>query len=108
MSDAFVRVISAYGREAVCRDKEGTEQGRGMAILRPMTKADWQQSGGVLGSYSSDRFLCLAVPTLPLECGGRILWDGGLYEVMTVRPIRIGGEITHLWSALRPAEEAAV
>ena len=101
MTDAFAWVIAAYGQTMVCYDKEGVEQGGGMAIVQPMT-------AGALGSYRTDRFLCLAVPTLPLGRNGWVTWGGSRYEVMTVRPVWVGGKTTHLWMVLRPAEEAAV
>lgn len=110
MTDAFAWVIAAYGQEMACYDKDGVEQGRGMAIVQPMTEADWQYTAGALGSYRADRFLCLAVPELPLGSmgsGGHVTWGGSKYEVMTVRPVWVGGKTTHLWIALRPAEETA-
>ena len=110
MTEAFAWVISAYGQNMTCYDKEGVEQGGGMAIVQPMTEADWQYTAGALGSYRTDRFLCLAVPTLPLGSlgeGGTVAWGGSRYEVMTVRPVWVGGKTTHLWMALRPAEESA-
>ena len=90
MIEAFDWVIRTYGQEMVCRKEDGMETGRGMAIVQPMTKADWQYTAGALGSYSQDRFLGLA---------------DGRYEVMTVRPIWVGGQVTHLWLALRPCGE---
>lgn len=107
MTEAFAWVIGAYGQKMTCYDKTGAEQGSGMAIVRPMTEADWQYTAGALGSYRTDRFLCLAVPTLPLDRSGWVTWGGSRYEVMTVRPVWVGGKTTHLWIALRPAEEAA-
>ena len=111
MTDAFAWVIKAYGQKMTCYDKNGTEQGGGMAIVQPMTEADWQYTAGALGSYRNDRFLCLAVPELPISGmgeGGHVSWGGSSYEVMTVRPVWVGGKTTHLWMALRPAEEAGV
>lgn len=108
MTDAFEWVIKTYGQELVCRDREGGEVGRGMAIVQPMTEAEWQYTAGALGSYRTDRFLCLAAAELPLDgMGDRgwAEWGGARYEVMTVRPVWVGGRITHLWMALRPAEE---
>ena len=110
MTDAFAWVIAAYGQKMVCYDKEGVEQGGGMAIVQPMTEADWQYTAGALGSYRADRFLCLAEPALPLGSlgeGGTVDWGGSRYEVMTVRPVWVAGRTTHLWIALRPAEETA-
>ena len=106
MTDAFAWVIAAYGQTMVCFDKEGVEQGAGMAIVQPMTEADWQYTAGALGSYRTDRFLCLAEPTLPLDNNGWVTWGGSRHEVMTVRPVWVGGKTTHYWMALRPAEEA--
>jgi len=111
MTDAFAWVIKAYGQKMTCYDKNGTEQGGGMAIVQPMTEADWQYTAGALGSYRKDRFLCLAVPELPISGMGEdgyVSWGGSSYEVMTVRPVWVGGKTTHLWMALRPAEEAGV
>ena len=108
MIEAFDWVIRTYGREMVCRQEDGAEAGRGMAIVQPMTKADWQYSAGALGSYRQDRFLGLAEPGLPLEKmgpGGWLEWGGGRDEAMTVRPIWVGGQVTHLWLALRPCPE---
>jgi len=110
MTETFQWVIAAYGQEAVCYDRKGQEQGRGMAIVQPMTEADWQYTAGALGSYRTDRFLCLAQGDLPVGKvgeGGRIAWGGADYEVLTVRPVWVGGKVTHLWMALRPAEEQA-
>lgn len=109
MTEAFSWVIGAYGQKMTCYDKNGVEQGGGMAIVQPMTEADWQYTAGALGSYCENRFLCLAVPQLPLGSvgdGGYVSWGGSSYEVMTVRPVWVGGVTTHLWIALRPAEEA--
>ena len=39
--------------------------------------------------------------------GGWLSWGGRRYEVMTVRPIWVGGQVTHLWLALRPCGEDA-
>lgn len=110
MIEAFEWVIRTYGQEAVCHSEDGNELGRGMAIVQPMTEADWQYTAGALGSYRTDRFLGLAEPGLPLDglgSGGRLSWGGQDYEVMTVRPIWVGGSVTHLWLALRPCRENA-
>ncbi len=110
MIEAFEWVIRTYGQEMVCCKADGEEAGRGMAIVQPMTKADWQYTAGALGSYSQDRFLGLAEPGLPLDKlgpGGWLRWGGQDYEVMTVRPIWVGGQVTHLWLALRPCAENA-
>lgn len=110
MTDAFSWVIRAYGRPMTCYDAGGAEQGGGMAIVQPMTEADWQYTAGALGSYRTDRFLCLAEPETPIGSlgdGGYVAWNGARYEVMTVRPVWVGGVTTHLWMALRPAEEQA-
>ena len=106
MMEAFAWVIRAYGQEMTCCDKDGNVQGSGMAIVQPMTEADWQYTAGALGSYCENRFLCLAEPQLPLGSSGCVCWGGRNYEVMTVRPIWVGGKTTHLWMALRPFEEA--
>lgn len=110
MTETFQWVIASYGQEAVCLDKNGTEQGRGRAIVQPITEKEWQYTAGALGSYRTDRFLCLAQKDLPLGQvgdGGTILWGGGRYKVMTARPVWVGGKVTHLWMVLRPAEETA-
>ncbi len=110
MTDAFSWVIRTYGRPMTCYDAGGAEQGGGMAIVQPMTEADWQYTAGALGSYRTDRFLCLAEPETPiggLGDGGYVTWNGARFEVMTVRPVWVGGVTTHLWMALRPAEEQA-
>ena len=39
--------------------------------------------------------------------GGWLEWGGGRYEVMTVRPIWVGGQVTHLWLALGACGENA-
>lgn len=108
MTEAFAWVIKAYGQEMTCYDKNGESQGSGTAIVQPMTETDWQYTAGALGSYRKDRFLCLAVPELPIGGmgeGGHVSWGGSSYEIMTVRPVWVGGKTTHLWMALRPAEE---
>lgn len=110
MTQAFGQVIRTYGQEAVCFGEDGTELGRGMAIVQPMTEAQWQHTAGTLGSYRQDRFLGLAEPQLPVKelgPGGWIEWAGRKYEVMTARPIWVGGQVTHLWLGLRPAGEIA-
>lgn len=110
MIEAFSWVIRAYGQEMVCRKGNGDQVGQGMAIVQPMTRTDWQYTAGALGSYSEDRFLGLAEPGLPLDRlgpGGWLEWGGARFEVMTVRPIWVGGQVTHLWMALRPCPEDA-
>ena len=110
MIEAFAWVIQTYGQEMVCRQEAGTEMGRGMTIVQPMTKADWQYTAGALGSYSQDRFLGLAETELPMDAlgpGGWLEWGGERYEVMTVRPVWVGGTVTHLWLALQPCPENA-
>ncbi len=110
MIDAFEWVIRTYGMEMACYDGTGTKKGQAMAIVQPMTEAEWQYTAGALGSYCTDRFLCLAEPSLPLDGLGNqgwVTWNGERYEVMTVRPVLVAGQTTHLWMALRPAEEAA-
>ena len=72
MIEAFEWVIKTYGQEMVCRKEDGTEAGRGMAIVQPMTQADWQYTAGALGSYSQDKFLGLAEPGLPMD---KVGWD---------------------------------
>lgn len=67
MIEAFSWVIQAYGQEMVCRREDGGEMGRGMAIVQPMTEAEWQYAAGALGRYSQDRFLGLSEPGLPLD-----------------------------------------
>ena len=105
MIEAFEWVIRTYGQEMTYHREDGSETGRGMAIVQPMTEADWQYTAGALGSYRTDRLLGLAEPGLPLDGlgpGGWLSWGGQDYEVMTVRPIWVGGSVTHLWLALRP------
>ena len=104
MIDAFDWVIRAYGREMACYDSGGA------AMALPLAEAEWQYTAGALGSYRTDRFLCLAQTSLPLDGmgdGGWVTWNGEKYEVMTVRPVLVAGQATHLWMALRPAEEQA-
>lgn len=111
MTDAFAWIIRTYGQSMTCRDGDGTELGEVMAIVQPMTQADWQYTAGALGSYRTDRFLCLAEPSLPLgRLGpeGRVCRDGEEYEVLTVRPIWVAGKTTHYWMALRRAEESGL
>ena len=106
MTEAFSWVIRTYGRELACFDEDGTELGRGMAIVQPMTEADWQSTAGTLGRYETGRFLGLAEPDLPVDRigpGGWVSWSGQDFEVMTARPIWVGSRTTHLWLALRPA-----
>lgn len=107
MTDSFAWIIGCFGQEMTCFDRDGVELGRGKAIVQPMTEADWQRNAGALGSFSNDRFRCLAHPGLPVG-DGDVVWGGQRYEVMTVRPIRVAGTVTHLWMALRPAEEAGL
>ncbi len=110
MTGAFAGIIRTYGQELICRREDGTELDRGMAIVQPMTKVDQQYAAGALGSFSQDRFLGLAEPGLPLDQigpGGWVSWGGQDYEVMTVRPIWVGGTVTHLWLALRACPENA-
>lgn len=111
MTDVFSWVIGTYGRKLTCYNGAGEATGEVMAIVQPMTEADWQYTAGALGSYRTDRFLCLAAPEIPLGSlgvGGRVVTGGEAYEVLTVRPVWVGGTTTHYWMALRPAEEAAV
>lgn len=111
MNSAFAWVIQTYGQELVCRRPDGTEAGRGPAIVQPVPETDWQHTAGALGRDRTDRFLCLADPGLPLDetrGGGWVTWGGESYEVMTVRPIWVGGQVTHLWTALRPARETVL
>ena len=108
MTGAFAWGIKAYGQRMICCDREGTELSEGMALVQPMTGAEWHHSAGALGSFSTERFRCLAEPHLPLSGGGVVEWCGSRYEVMNVRPIRVGNKVTHLWAVLRPAEEAGL
>jgi hypothetical protein len=110
MTEAFQWVLRTYGQELVCHDGTGETVGSGQAIVQPMTEADWQYTAGALGSDRQDRFLCLAEPDLPLGGlgdQGWVSWGGQNYEVMTVRPVLVAGQTTHLWMALRPARESA-
>lgn len=110
MTEVFGWVIGTYGQEAVCCQEDGTEIGRGMVIVRPMTQLTWQLTAGALGSSWTDRFLGLAQPELPVDQigpRGWLSWGGESYEVMSVRPIQVGDKVTHLWLALRPAGEIA-
>jgi hypothetical protein len=104
MTELFGLTISRYGQEMICHSRGGEETGRGMAVVQPITEADWQHAAGALGAYRTDRFLCLAEPGLPLG-GGFVTWGGQDYEVMTVRPVWMKGKVTHLWMVLRLAEE---
>lgn len=111
MTDAFAWVIHTYGQKMTYYDENGEAKGEGMAIVQPMTEADWQYTAGALGAYRTDRFLCLAVPELPLGSlglGGHVEWGGNRYEIMTVRPVWVAGKTTHYWMALRCAEETGV
>lgn len=105
MTGAFQWVLKTYGQVMVCYDRDGQTLGSGAAIVQPMTEADWQYTAGALGSYRTDRFLCLAEPSLPLDETAEVSWGGRKYEPLTVRPIWVGDRVTHLWAALRPAEE---
>lgn len=109
MTGAIKWSLNTYGRVAECFDRSGRSLGTGKAIVMPMTKVEWQYVPGALGSFCTDRFLCLAQPELPVDCagGGWLAWDGGKYEVMAFRPIQVAGRVTHLWIVLRPLEEAA-
>lgn len=79
-----------------------------MAFVQPLTKKEWQKSAGALGSWRTDRFLCLAPVGLPvgepgdggwLECGGQ------LFVPVVVHAIYLGGEQTHWWAVLEPRDE---
>ena len=110
MTELFAEVIRIYGRELICRRSDGAETGRGMAIVRPMTRQDRQTAGRALGAERTDSFLGLAEPETPVEAigpGGWLEWDGGRYEVLTCQPIPVGDTVTHLWLALRPCGEIA-
>lgn len=110
MTGAIKWALGTYGQDAVCFDRSGQNHGKGRAIVMPMAEEDWQYTAGALGSYCTDRFLCLAQPELPIGSvgvGGWLSWGGGKYEVMAVRPIWVAGRVTHLWAILRPLEEAA-
>lgn len=108
MTDLFCRMIKIWGLPMTCYDSEGSELGSGMAALQPMTQTEWEFGADALGSYRTGHFVALAVPDLPLadrKEGSFVHWDGDRFEVMAVRPIRIGGVTTHLWLALRPDME---
>lgn len=110
MTETFGWVIRTYGQKAVCHREDGSEIGRGMAIVRPMTELTWQMTAGALGSSWTDRYLGLAEPELPVDqigLGGWLSWGGENYEIMSTQSIRVGDKITHLWLALRPAGEIA-
>lgn len=108
MIQAFRWVIDTCGQQVTCSSRGGQEICKTMAIVRPMTKQDWQVSADALGSYRTDRYLCLMPWDTPMKqvgIGGLIAWEGSLYEVMAWHPIYKGGLTTHLWVALRPADE---
>ena len=86
------------------RNRGGTGQGHCTAHDEGGLAGD----GGTLGSSSTHRFLGLAEPGTPLDKlgpGGWLEWGGLRLEVMTARPIWVGGQVTHLWLALRPCPE---
>ncbi len=110
MTELFAEVIRAYGKELICRRQDGTEAGRGMAIVRPMTRRERQSAGGALGAERTDSFLGLAEPGTPVEAigpGGWLEWSGQRFEALTCQPIPVGDMVTHLWLALRPCGETA-
>lgn len=104
MIDAFGWVIDTYGKEMMCYHADETVAARGRAIVQPMTRGDWQYTAGSLGEFDPDTFLGLTKPDMPLdklEPGDFLSWDGQDFELMTVRPIWVGGQVTHQWLALR-------
>lgn len=108
MIDAFDWVIGAYGKEITCYNNEEEDVGHGMAIVLPMTKADWTYTSGQLGEYSPDMFLGLAEPDIPLDQIGEdgwIIFNDEKYEILMIRPIVVGRDTTHQWVALRHVEE---
>ena len=46
MIEAFAWVIRTCGQEMVCRREDGTEAGRGRAIVQPMTKRSEERRVG--------------------------------------------------------------
>lgn len=105
MIDAFGWVINTYGKEMVCYHADESVAGRALVIVQPMTKADWAYTAGELGDDFQDMFLGLAEPEFPVDPlgeGGFVSWEGQDFDLAAVRPIRVGGETTHLWLALRP------
>lgn len=98
-------VIRACGQEMTCYDGAGTWLCAGPAVIQPVTEDGWQQLGGELGRWDTGKYRGWADPALTPVEGGWVKWCGGRYEVLSVRPVRAFGEITHLWLSLRRAGE---
>jgi len=104
MIEAFSWVINTYGKSTTSHKADGTELSSVQAIIQPMSKSDWQYTAGKLGEYQADSYLALSEPTIVLDdpwTGDYLQCDDIRYDIMEVRPIWVGGEVTHMWMALK-------
>lgn len=94
---AFETILANYG-ETVSLYRDGTLQGAGLAVLRPILERTRQALPTPLGVSIPDTYLCLgerALPFLPrgelqlLSCGNE--W----FFIKNVRPIKLGRDILY-------------
>ena len=111
MKGTVAGLAARFGRKAVRYDRDGVAVAEGMVFLQPVTEKERQVSAGALGTFRTDRFLCLAPAEFcPGEAGdgGRLECGGESYTVIAAQTIHLGGVHTHWWAVLEVKDEGEV
>lgn len=97
----FGILAAAYG-QGVDLYRNGALLGSGRAILRPILDRDRQFVPTDLGTDRREKVLCMAEAALPFgpEAGETVVRQGeDAYDVVNVRPVRVGEELVY-WRAI--------
>ena len=108
MKSTVAGLAARFGRKAVRYDRNGTAVAEGNVFLQPVTEQERQLSAGALGSFRTDRFLCLAPAEFcPGEAGdgGWLECGGEDYTVITAQKVHLGEVHTHWWAVLEVKDE---
>ena len=111
MREVAAGLAARFGRRAVRYDRDGNTTWEGAVFLQPVTEKERQVSAGALGSFRTDKFLCLSPAELcPGEAGdgGWLECGGGKYTVITAQPVYVGDTQTHWWAVLEVKDEDEV
>lgn len=111
MRETIGSLAARFGRRAVRRGRDGAAVWEGAVFLQPVTGKERQVSAGALGSFHTDKFLCLSPAELcPGEVGdgGWMECGGESYVVIAAQPVYVGEVQTHWRAVLERKDEDEV
>lgn len=109
-ASSFEAIAARYGQEVILLHN-GSEIGRGRAVLRPVLNRQSQWLPSQLGNQRWEKVLCLAQSAIPFLTGPEeqtVQAGKQQYNVVNVRPVEAGQERIYWRVVLQRREEDAL